>query len=381
VVSAFVGLIGLGAGLYISGSILAGSEWNPTVLLKFTDAHPEQMAYAVEMLDGVVPASGEGHDGKYYFIQAMDPFYFAPDLHARMLEQPSYRAQRMLYPTLAGGFGLFPPNFTAWALWGFNLAALGLGGWLTARLASEMGRSPWLGAVFFLTPGVLISSLIDTADVVALAFFVAGALMMMRRRYAPAALLLALAALSRETMLIGALGAVAWTWRTEKRIPPILGLPFVVTAGWWVYLRLRIGYLDDSVQDLSNIGLPFKGFYNAFQVWTSSPGHGEHMAFGVVLMVMSLLVVRRAWRSPSVLAYMTAGFSLVAVTMTVRVWSAYFDSTRALVPVIPAYVLMVLAEGNKGEAKPMEATEQAQSAVGDQGPTSPVGPGNLNADR
>jgi len=362
-VSALVGLIGLGVGLYTSGSILAGSDWNPSVLLKFTDAHPEQMAYATKTLGEVVPATGEGHDGKYYFIQAMDPFFVEPELHARLLEQPSYRAQRMLYPTLGGGFGLFPPVFTAWALWGLNMAALAVGGWLTARLAFEMGLSPWLGAVFFLAPGVLISSIIDTADVLGMLLFVAGALMVMRGRYAPGALLLALAALSRETMLLGALGAVAWTWRTEKRIPPILGLPFLVTVGWWVFLRLRIGYLDDSIQDLSNVGMPFNGFYDALQVWTSSPGDSEHMLFGVFLMVASLLVVWRAWRSPSVLGYMTAGFSLIAVTMTVRVWSAYFDSTRALVPVIPAYVLMVLAQDKKGGSQRGEGSEQARSAA------------------
>lgn len=372
-VSALVGLIGLGVGLYTSGSILAGSDWNPSVLLKFTEAHPEQMHYATRMLGDVVPAPGEGHDGKYFFIQAMDPFFLEPELHARMLEHPSYRAQRMLYPTLGGGFGLFPPVFTAWALWGLNMAGLAAGGWLTARLAFEMGLSPWLGAVFFLTPGVLISSLIDTADVLGMLFLVAGAVMVMRGRYAPGALLLAVAALSRETMLLGALGAVVWIWRTEKRIPPILGLPFLVTAGWWGFLRLRIGHLDEGVPDLTAIGLPFRGFYQALEQWTASSAAPENMLFGVVLMILSLLVVRRAWLTPSVLGYMTAGFSLIAIAMTVEVWSTYFDSTRALAPVIPAYVLMVLAQAKEGRAQRDEASEQGRSAIRERGPTSPVG--------
>jgi hypothetical protein len=374
VVSALVGLIGLGIGLYTSGLILAGSEWNPSVFLKFPESRPEQMDYATGMLGRIVPAVGEGHDGKYYFIQAMDPFYLEPESHARMLDRPSYRAQRMLYPTLGGGFGLFPPLFTAWALWGINLAALGLGGWLTARLASEIGLSPWLGVLFFLTPGVLISSLIDTGDVLGMLFFVAGALMIMRRRYARAGLLLVLAALSRETMLLAAAGAVAWAWRTEKRVPPILGLPFVVTAGWWVFLRFRIGYLDDSVQDLANVGVPLNGFYEALQVWASSPGAIEHMLFGVLLMVLSLLVVRRAWLTPSVLGYMTASFALVAITMTVEVWSAYFDSTRALIPVIPAFVLMVLAQAREIRMGGAPSRAEPGPLLAKQGVPTPAGP-------
>lgn len=346
-----VGLISLAVGLYISLPLLSGNEWNPSALIKFPEARPEQLGYGQRMLGDVVPAGGDGHDGKYFFMQAMDPFYQQPDDHAYQLDRPSYRAQRMVYPTIAGGFGLLPPLATAWSLWGVNMLALGIGGWLTARLALEMGLSAWFGLAFVFNPGILVSSIIDTADVFAMVFFIASVLMLMRRRYTAGAVFLSLAALSRETMIVAAVGAIIYIWKTERKVPPVLGLPFVTSAIWWVYLRFQIGYLDSGVQDVAAIGLPFKGFYDAVVRWLTRPDSVVDMMFGLILLVVSLLIVKHAWRMPSLIGYMTAGFALIALAMVVDVWKFYFDATRALAPVITVYVLMVPAAARQARAE------------------------------
>ena len=343
VIPIVVGLISIAVGLYITMPLLGGNEWNPSVLIKFPEVRPEQLAYGNEMLGEVVPAGGDGHDGKYYFMQAMDPFYAQPEDHAYLLDRPSYRAQRMVYPTVAGGFGLMPAEATAWSLWGVNMIALAIGGWLTARLAIELGLSPWFGLAFVFNPGIIVSSLIDTAEVFAMVFFIASALALMRRRYVAGAVFLSLAALSRETMIVAAIGAIVYIWRTERKVPWVLGLPFVTSAAWWLYLRTQIGYLDGGVQDVAAVGVPFKGFYDALQLWLSRPDRAVDILMGVILLVVSLLVVRHAWQRPSLLGYMTAGFALVAVSMVGDVWKFYFDASRALAPVITAYVLMVPA--------------------------------------
>ena len=80
---------------------------------------PDELAYGEEILGDVVPSGGFGHDGKYYFMQAMDPFFMSPEDHAAyLLDRPTYRAQRMVYPTLAGGFGLLPAQAISWSLSG-----------------------------------------------------------------------------------------------------------------------------------------------------------------------------------------------------------------------------------------------------------------------
>lgn len=341
-----VGALSIGVALYVTIPLLAGNNWNPSVLIKFPEANPAQLAYGNEHLDEVIPAGGDGHDGKYYFMQAMDPFYLEPGSHADLLDRPSYRAQRMLYPTLAGGFGALPPMATAWNLWGLNMIAIAIGGWLTALLARDMGLSAWFGLAFVFNPGVLISGLIDTAEVLAMVFFIGAALALGRRRPVMGSVLLTLAALSRETMILAAIGAVVYMWRTEKRVHPSMAAPFLASIAWWIYLRSRIGYLDSTVQDIQAVGVPFRGFYDAVQRWMTRPETLVDLLMGVVLLVVSLLVAWHAWRRPSLLGYMTAGFALIAVTMVGDVWKFYFDASRALAPVITTYVLMVPA-GNR----------------------------------
>ena len=356
-----VGLISIAVGVYVSMPLLEDNDWNPSVLIKFPEARPEQLGYGNEMLGEVVPAGGDGHDGKYYFMQAMDPFYMQPEDHAFLLDRPSYRAQRMVYPTVAGGFGLLPAEATAWSLWGVNMIALAIGGWLTARLAVELGLSPWFGLAFVFNPGILVSSLIDTAEVFAMVFFIASALALMRRRYVAGAVFLSLAALSRETMILAAIGAIVYIWKTERKVPWVLGLPFVTSAAWWLYLRAQIGHLDGGVQDVKAIGIPFKGFYDAVQLWLTRPDRTVDMMFGVILLVVSLLIVKHAWQRPSLLGYMTAGFALVAVSMVGDVWKFYFDASRALAPVITVYILMVPAALKQVDREGQESPDlQAQ---------------------
>ena len=76
----------------------------------------------------------------------MDPLFLNPDDHARFLDRPTYRSQRMLYPTLAGlARPLSGPDGVAWALAGLNVLAFGVGAGAnggrcaTARSARRVG--------------------------------------------------------------------------------------------------------------------------------------------------------------------------------------------------------------------------------------------------
>ena len=349
-----VGLVALGIGIYVSVTLLNENDWNPSTFIKFPAASPEEIAYGNEWLGEVVPAERLGHDGKFFFKQAMDPFYLSPDQHAYLLDRPAYRAQRMVYPTLAGGFGLLPPQAIAWNLLILNLLALGVGTWLTAILAQELGISAWLGLAFVLNPGVLVSSFIDTAEVLAMLFLIAGSLFLVRKRYLPSAVFLTLAALSRESMILCAIGAAFFVWQEKRVIPKVFALPFIASALWWLYVRTRLGYLEGGLQDTKALGAPFKGFYEAMVVWLNSPGSGASMIMGMTLLAISLLVAWRAVRYRSILGYLTGGFTLIAVLMVEGVWLNYFDASRVLAPVITAYILMVASSTSRGQPDRIE---------------------------
>ena len=57
----------------------------------------------------VVLIDGTGHDGQYFFLQANDPWLLNPTEGLEFLDFPTYRAQRMLYPVVAGLGGLLGP--------------------------------------------------------------------------------------------------------------------------------------------------------------------------------------------------------------------------------------------------------------------------------
>lgn len=344
------------AGLVIA-SLLSANGWNPTALVKFTPEDPQAFEYAEGLLGNVVAAPGLGHDGKFYFSQAMDPFYLSPEEHAVYLDRPTYRAQRMLYPTLAGAFGLAGPEFIAWALIGVNILGIGIGTTITAMLAQDMGLSAIYGAAFVFNPGVLVSAMIDTAEVLATLFFVLAVLLLHRRKAFAASIALTASVLSRETMVIAVIGLVAYLLFRRRKLGWHLILPFAVPGAWWIYLRARLGSLTDSVQDTQAVGAPFEGFIGAFQRWISAPIDYPDLIMGVVLMTVAFLLVARTIKTPRLLGAMVIGFAGIAVLMVEPVWYRYFDSSRVVAPLVTAYVLLAAPEPMRGDGGLETTTE------------------------
>ena len=302
---------------------------------------PEQNVYAEDLLGPIVVAPEAGHDGKFFFSQAMDPFYLEPETHAVYLDRPTYRAQRMLYPTIASLGGLLNPTATAWGLIVVNLLAMGIGTAITARLALEMGLSPWYGLAFLLNPGLFIEIHIDSAGLVATAALMAAVLMAMWNRPWATGGFLAAAVLARETMLLAAVGlAVFFVWQ-KRKAPLALALPFLAVGGWWAYVHWRLA--DGLSQDTQAVGLPLVGFIEAFQVWVSTPDRMVDLLIGVILLFISVAVAVRAVLKPSALGLAIAPFALLALLMSQPVWARYFDSARALAPVLTGYALLVPA--------------------------------------
>ena len=131
-----IGIIGFAIGAVIMLRVLIPTGMDPTIFIGFGDQAPIQTAYAQRLLGDVETRPNLGHDGKYFFAQANDPWFLQPEQHAAVLDRPVYRGQRMLFPMIAGGFGLFPPGVVIWSMLVTNLLALGIGTMLAARLAS-----------------------------------------------------------------------------------------------------------------------------------------------------------------------------------------------------------------------------------------------------
>lgn len=277
-----------------------------------------------------------GHDGKYFFLQALDPFYLSPSEHAVHLDRPIYRAQRMLYPAIASFGGLLPAEAILWTMGLINVTALALGTVATARLSTQLGGSRWLGLAFLLNPGVIFEFDLSGAGVVAFAAALWGTVMVEEGRHRHAIAWLTAAVLACEVMLLYFAGVCLYRlWRTH-RIPWLLGtIPALSAIAWAGCIRLRLDS-PDGVNEIQEFGLPFQGMLDSAENWLNAP---VKLCVTAGLIIVMPLLILRTWQQPNALAFGAIGFNLVAIFMTQQVWWRFTDSSRATAPIMTAYII------------------------------------------
>ena len=340
--------VALLVGLLIITASLLRHDGDIAGLIKFSSNDPEEellmrpflaplTAHVEAVLDRSVATTGkQGHDGRFFFLQALDPLYLSPDEHAVYLDRPRYRAQRMLYPLVAGVGGLVSPEAVLWSMAFINVAALALGTLGTARLAQRLGGSAWLGLAFTLNPGIIFEFIISGAGIVAFACAVWGTLAIIDARTRSAIVWFVAAVLAREVMLLYLAGVCCHRLFVTRRIPWALGaIPALSVFAWMGYVRLRLNSTRE-VTEIQEFGPPFGGMLDAFDNWLNDP---IDLAIIVGLIAMMPLLVLRAVQRPNPLAWGALGFVPLAILMTSQVWFDLFDISRAITPIMTAYVL------------------------------------------
>jgi len=338
----WVGIAAAGAAIILSAIVLSQVGWDATVFVGFGEEEPLTRDYAEQRLGEVRLRPAQGHDGKFFFVQANDPWVLHPEQNAGVLARPLYRSQRMFYPLVAGLGGTLPPEMVVWGLLVANLVAMGVGSWAVGLIAIEMEMSAWWGLSFVLNPGLINELSIDGAGVVAAAAAFGACALFLRERDGMGILLLALAALTREAMLIAAAGGAWWLWRHEGRKQLALlalAVPVVTVGAWAAYVRMRVG-LASGVAEIQEIGLPFTGFIQAVQGWRADP---LDLASGLAILILLVLYTRRALTSDHLVGWAFVGFVALALVLTRPVWQSQFDITRAVAPAITTYVLLLFA--------------------------------------
>jgi len=343
-----VGLVAMALSSLMAVRVLSEVGWDPTIFVAFGEEATPTREYAEERLGEVFLRPAQGHDGKFFFVQAHDPWVLDPETNAQVLDRPLYRSQRMLYPVLAGGAGLFDSEAIVWAMLLVNALAMGFGTWAVALLAQEMGGSPWWGLAFALNIGFFSEVNIGGAGVVAAAAAFTAVLMFMRDRVMIGIGLLCVAVLAREAMLIAPVGIASWLWLNRRHKTAVVTtlVPGLSVVAWAVYLRLRIGD-GAGASEVQEIGWPFAGFVDAFTSWRNDP---LDLTVGVAMMILFVLFTRRVLVSRHVLGRAFLGFVALGMIFTEQVWRSYFDITRAVAPVITSFVLLVFL-GRQGESE------------------------------
>jgi hypothetical protein len=331
---------------------------NPTVFLAFGEDSSIHERYARELLGDVITRP-LGHDGKFFFIQANDPWYLAPDQHAYLLDRPIYRGQRMLFPMLASGFGLLPPAAIAWTMLLTNVLALGAGTLVAAKLATRLGTSTWLGLAVPLNIGLLYEVWIGGGSILAYVFCVAALYALSLGRGWMAAFLFAAAVLSRETMLVFVLGVVALCWLEGGKLAwRLLLIPVSAVALWHIYLQTRLMGIGGVGAAWPLLAPPFVGLVQAFSVWGSQP---QEILSNLVILALVVVFAPVALRSRLPIVWGALPFVVLATVFSVQTWRDSSDFTRALAPIFTAAAFLIFVRRSERGVLPVSRSARERS--------------------
>jgi hypothetical protein len=330
-------IIGFTAHLIFVASMLAAHQGDPSWFVRFGVDAP-QTILGRRVLGEVVTHPGDGADGQYFWTFARDPFLLHPRETAAWLDLPVVRAQRLAYPALAAPWRMFGERGVLWGLMLENLAAVAIGSYLTARLATRLGLPARAGLAFAFNPGVIFAMMFDLCDALALAATVGALDAAVSKRRVTMVLFSVLAGLAKEPALL-ALGAVSFvTGFGAKEVRPpldrltraLLVIPAALAVGAWaLYIRIRLEWPPYGVD---NFALPFVGFFRAWQMrWAVEGRFLDIFVAGALLVAVGAVIVLFARRRTLLLAA-ALPYALLVPVLGVPIMLFTNNALRAFAP-------------------------------------------------
>jgi hypothetical protein len=236
--------------------------------------------------EGIPETAGgtEGYDGQFVYYIARDPAT-APDY----LDIPAYRFQRILLPMAARTLALGQTALIPWALLAINLAALAAGTWLLERLLVAHGMSRWYALVYGLTIGIFGAVRLSLPEPLAYALALGGITLASRERWGGSAVLFALAALAKETVLVFVAAYALCLlhegrWRNLILFTGIAVTPFIV---WQIILKVTLGSFGIGSGGALATSFEVIPFAGVIRIFSDSPRE----AWPALLLIYSAILI------------------------------------------------------------------------------------------
>ncbi|HKO00849.1 MAG TPA: hypothetical protein VJ032_04090 [Thermoanaerobaculia bacterium] len=272
---------------------------------------------------GVSVERSAGYDGQFYLRLALRPFSKSAIEHGIRFDYPVYRTQRIVYPLIVNILSFGSVTATLWLLVLVNIAAVCAIGGISARLLEHHGIAGAYGIAVSLFPSFLLTVRRDLTEAVELAFVMAGILAIVKQRWLLAALLLALAALSKEPSLLVPAAALAMIVIDRDRGRLWLAVAPTAYFAWKLFL-FRYFALPLTLFNKSVLGIPFA--VAAPRVMSLLPPHSR--ADAVVLLEIVLLaafallvaIAFRKSRAPVDVKLAWLGYALLVSTLGALFW-------------------------------------------------------------
>jgi hypothetical protein len=279
-------------------------------------------------------------DGQAFAALAQDPLLRRPSVIANRGDF-AYRAQRPVWGALAWMFSFGQPGAVGWVLALLTIASCGAACAVGALLLQERHVSPWWS---LLIPIVALETLREfTPELLALALLGLGVSLWQRDRHRVATVLFCVAALTRETVLVGVAALALWTLaragpslRSKLRSVLPLVTPFVVYLGWVVVVTVRVG-ASPLGRSQGRLGVPGVGLVQSLE---RSASAAEIAGWFVV--AVGICAAAMVLRRSDVLTWVAAALLGFGLLLGPSVWLTNAGYTRTLLPLFVLGAIPVL---------------------------------------
>ena len=289
--------------------------------------------------------SDYGHDGQQFYVISRHPF--DPQAAEGAVDPLAYRYRRILYPLIGS---VLAPQGGRWLIAVFlleSLVGVALGAWALSRLP---GAPRWLPLTMAFTPGVIAALGLSLSDALATGLgLLAVALTLERtrahpipadlRRWWPVLATLTAAVLTRETLLLVAIGLACTPGMPARVRAAIAGVPGAAFAAWSAW-SAHAASTSSAKGGADQLSLPFGGWLSPHVPW------GQR---GLLLAVLLLLLAgaARSWRSaPAIAVTCLLGAAMLACLSDLVAFN-WVNSMRPVAPMVPLALWAIAREPAK----------------------------------
>jgi len=326
----------------------AGGQGNVDALLGAGDDGPAR-AFVERDIPDLAPLEGIGHDGQQFYAIARHPF--DPAAAGDAVDPAAYRYRRILFPFLAGLVAPDGGRPIIAAFFALSLIGVALG---AAALKLLPGGPRWLPVAAALSPAVITSLTLSLSDALGAGLGLAAVAAATRRRWALAVLAATLAALTRETFLIVALGLLFTPGMPRPWRLLTLAVPASAVGAWMLWLA---GRLDTSLLEggSDQLAVPLTGYFS---------GDTDPQTFLMAAMAIALLGYG-AWRTSRVAPHVAVVLGLqvvLLVCVSELVAFNWVNALRTAAPLLPLAIWAVVVRPDTAHAD-ADADELVASAA------------------
>jgi hypothetical protein len=321
-----------------------------TSLIAFGDTFQRDALPALAAVPHVTQRNSPGYDGQFYAQLALEPLFRNRDLD-RALDNPPYRAQRILFSWTAYVFGLGRPAWIIQAYAVQNIVVWGLLAVLLLRWlppTSPRHFAAWFACMF--SAGLMDSVRMALLEGPSMLVLLLAVLATEMKRPWLSASLLALGGLARETNLTGApilVGRFPSSIREVGRLVGMLLLTIAPLLIWSLYVRSVYG--SAHYAGTSNLDLPFVGLVADWKSavagvatlgWSSL--HRFQLMMLVSVTVQALFVVTQ-WDCRNAWWRLGAAYAVLMTVLGGAVWAGYPGAAvRILLPMTFAFNILLV---------------------------------------